>query len=44
MANDCICEEVEKLAAALPEGGVLLLKNVRSYKEEEKNDLSLLRS
>ena len=44
MANDCICEEVEKLVTALPEGGVLLLKNVRSYKEEEKNDLSLLRS
>jgi phosphoglycerate kinase len=38
MANDCIGEEVEKLAAALPEGGVLLLENVRFYKEEEKND------
>ena len=38
MANDCIGEEVEKLAAALPDGGVLLLENVRFYKEEEKND------
>uniref|UniRef100_A0A1D1YLJ7 Phosphoglycerate kinase n=1 Tax=Anthurium amnicola TaxID=1678845 RepID=A0A1D1YLJ7_9ARAE len=38
VANDCIGEEVEKLVAALPEGGVLLLENVRFYKEEEKND------
>ncbi|KAK7401615.1 hypothetical protein VNO78_13231 [Psophocarpus tetragonolobus] len=38
MANDCIGEEVEKLVAQLPEGGVLLLENVRFYKEEEKND------
>lgn len=38
MANDCIGEEVEKLVAALPDGGVLLLENVRFYKEEEKND------
>jgi phosphoglycerate kinase len=37
MANDCIGEEVEKLVAALPDGGVLLLENVRFYKEEEKN-------
>ncbi|RWW10963.1 hypothetical protein GW17_00025453 [Ensete ventricosum] len=38
MANDCIGEEVEKLISALPDGGVLLLENVRFYKEEEKND------
>ncbi|CAO2826019.1 unnamed protein product [Amaranthus hypochondriacus] len=38
MANDSIGEEVEKLVAELPEGGVLLLQNVRFYKEEEKND------
>lgn len=38
MANDCIGEEVENLVAALREGGVLLLENVRFYKEEEKND------
>ncbi|XP_058072081.1 phosphoglycerate kinase, cytosolic [Magnolia sinica] len=38
MADDCIGEGVEKLVTALPEGGVLLLENVRFYKEEEKND------
>ncbi|CAI9784025.1 unnamed protein product [Fraxinus pennsylvanica] len=38
MANDCIGEEVAKLVGELPEGGVLLLENVRFYKEEEKND------
>ncbi|XP_074585800.1 phosphoglycerate kinase, chloroplastic-like [Curcuma longa] len=37
-ADDCIGPEVEKLVNALPEGGVLLLENVRFYKEEEKND------
>ncbi|XP_075515322.1 phosphoglycerate kinase, chloroplastic-like [Primulina tabacum] len=37
-ADDCIGPEVEKLVAALPEGGVLLLENVRFYKEEEKNE------
>ncbi|CAD6266796.1 unnamed protein product [Miscanthus lutarioriparius] len=39
MANDCIGDqEVQKLASSLPDGGVLLLENVRFYKEEEKND------
>lgn len=38
MANDCIGEEVEKLVAGLSDGGVILLENVRFYKEEEKND------
>jgi len=38
MANDCIGEEVEAQVAALPEGGVLLLENVRFHKEEEKNE------
>lgn len=38
MASDCIGPEVEKLVAELPERGVLLLENVRFYKEEEKND------
>ncbi|KAI0507193.1 hypothetical protein KFK09_013314 [Dendrobium nobile] len=38
MANDSIGEEVEKIIAALPDGGVVLLENVRFYKEEEKND------
>ncbi|CAL9090391.1 unnamed protein product [Musa textilis] len=37
-ADDCIGPEVEKLVNELPEGGVLLLENVRFYKEEEKND------
>ncbi|RWW06019.1 hypothetical protein GW17_00030682 [Ensete ventricosum] len=37
MANDCIGEEVEKMVAALPDEGVLLLENVEFY-EEEKND------
>ncbi|PKA62096.1 Phosphoglycerate kinase, cytosolic [Apostasia shenzhenica] len=38
MANDSIGEEVEKMVAALPDGGVILLENVRFHKEEEKND------
>ncbi|KAK8971412.1 hypothetical protein KSP40_PGU014910 [Platanthera guangdongensis] len=38
IANDCIGEEVEKTVAALPDGGVVLLENVRFHKEEEKND------
>ncbi|CAN4102495.1 unnamed protein product [Withania somnifera] len=37
-ADDCIGPEVEKLVDSLPEGGVLLLENVRFYKEEEKNE------
>ncbi|CAI0555488.1 unnamed protein product [Linum tenue] len=37
-AEDCIGPEVEKAVAALPEGGVLLLENVRFYKEEEKEE------
>ncbi|KAJ4762402.1 Phosphoglycerate kinase [Rhynchospora pubera] len=38
VANDCIGEEVEAQAAALPEDGVLLLENVRFHKEEEKKE------
>ncbi|KAI3769014.1 hypothetical protein L6452_00110 [Arctium lappa] len=38
MAGDCIGPEVEKLVAEIPNGGVLLLENVRFYPEEEKND------
>lgn len=37
-ADDCIGEAVEKMANALPPGGVLLLENVRYYNEEEAND------
>ncbi|MCL5269135.1 MAG: phosphoglycerate kinase [bacterium] len=40
MAPDCIGVEVEKLAAALKPGEVLLLENVRFHPEEEKNDPS----
>src|SRR5262245_57158890 len=36
--DDCIGEKVEKTAAALKEGDLLLLENVRYYKEEEAND------
>jgi phosphoglycerate kinase len=38
MAPDCVGPEVQKLAAALPDSGVLLLENVRFHPEEEKND------
>lgn len=38
MAEDCIGEAVEAQAAALKPGQVLLLENVRYYKEETKND------
>ncbi|CAL4960926.1 unnamed protein product [Urochloa decumbens] len=37
-ADDVIGPEVEKLVFALPNGSILLLENVRFYKEEEKND------
>lgn len=36
--DDCIGQKVEKLAGELPPGGILLLENVRYYKEEEAND------
>lgn len=36
--DDCIGERVEKTAGALQPGDVLLLENVRFYKEEEAND------
>ncbi len=37
-ANDCIGEESLKMAADLRSGEVLLLENLRFYKEEEKGD------
>jgi len=37
-ANDCIGEEAATKAAALQSGQVLLLENLRFYKEEEKGD------
>jgi phosphoglycerate kinase len=36
--NDCIGAEAKQAIAALPEGGVALLENVRFYAEEEAND------
>jgi phosphoglycerate kinase len=36
--DDCIGEKVEKAAAAMKDGDVILLENVRYYNEEEKND------
>jgi phosphoglycerate kinase len=37
-ADDCIGEEARQKAAALQPGEVLLLENLRFYKEEEKGD------
>jgi phosphoglycerate kinase len=37
-ASDCVGEVAAKAAAALPDGGVLLLENVRFHAGEEKND------
>jgi len=39
-ANDCIGEEAFALSAALKPGEVLLLENLRFYKQEEKGDLA----
>ena len=36
--QDCIGPAAEKAAAALPEGGILLLENLRFYPEEENDD------
>ncbi|MFA5035479.1 MAG: phosphoglycerate kinase [Candidatus Margulisiibacteriota bacterium] len=36
--KDCVGPEVEAAVAALKDGDILLLENVRFYKEEEKND------
>jgi phosphoglycerate kinase len=41
MAPDCVGAEVEKMAAALKPGDVLMLENTRFHKGEEKNDLEL---
>ena len=37
-ADDCIGEQAEQLAAGLKSGEVLLLENLRFYKQEEKGD------
>ncbi len=38
-ANDCIGEEAYQLSATLKPGEVLVLENLRFYKQEEKGDL-----
>ena len=38
--DDCIGDEVKEKAAAMDNGSVLLLENVRFYSEETKNDSS----
>jgi len=37
-ANDCIGEQADSKVAAMKDGDVLLLENLRFHKEEEKND------
>jgi phosphoglycerate kinase len=39
-ASDCIGDEAFKLSAALKPGEVLLLENLRFYKQEEKGDVA----
>src|SRR5688572_4655403 len=39
-AGDCIGDEAYKLSASLKPGEVLLLENLRFYKEEEKGDVA----
>jgi len=43
-ANDCVGEEVVKLAASLKAGDVLLLENLRFHAEEEDNDANFAKS
>jgi phosphoglycerate kinase len=38
LAPDCVGPEVEKMAAAMKPGDILLLENLRFHKGEEKND------
>ncbi|HLW79182.1 MAG TPA: phosphoglycerate kinase [Terriglobia bacterium] len=42
-ASDCVGVEVEKQTAALKDGDVLLLENLRFHAEEEKNDSEFAR-
>jgi len=37
-ATDCVGEDAESKVAGMQDGGVLLLENLRFYKEEEEND------
>jgi phosphoglycerate kinase len=38
MASDCVGDDVERSAAELADGDVMLLENLRFHAEEEKND------
>lgn len=42
--NDCVGEEVELVSNQLPENQILLLENLRFYKEETKGDESFAQS
>jgi len=42
-ADDCIGPEAEKVIAAMKDGDIVLLQNVRFYPEEEKNDPAFAR-
>src|ERR1043165_4792654 len=42
-APDCVGSEAEKMAAALQDGEVLVLENLRFHAEEEKNDSGFAR-
>lgn len=42
--NDSIGDEPKKAIESLPEGGIVLLENVRFYKEEEANDEGFAKS
>ena len=44
LASDVIGEDAKAKAAALKDGEVMLIENVRFHKEEEKNDPSSLRN
>jgi phosphoglycerate kinase len=43
-ATDCIGDVPERLAQALPAGGLLLLENLRFHPEEEANDAAFARA
>ncbi len=36
--NDCVGDEVKNAVDAMKDGGIILLENLRFYKQEEKND------
>lgn len=38
MAPDCVGAKVEEMVKSLPDGGILMLENVRFHEEETKND------